>query len=108
MALVSLKAETVLPSDGTVGTLIGRVWRPDVDGPSVVVCRGARARAGWPATVSVGRGAGASADAGGHAAGIAATATSPAASCVRRRRDGGMTIGRFSPGFVERSLGGGP
>jgi fumarylacetoacetate (FAA) hydrolase family protein len=40
MAVVSLKSETVLPSDGTVGTLIGRVWRPDVDGPSVVMCRG--------------------------------------------------------------------
>ncbi len=30
-----------LPVDGTTGTLGGRVWRPDVQGPSVVALRGA-------------------------------------------------------------------
>ena len=29
-----------LPDDGTAGLLAGRVWRPDVDGPSVVAVRG--------------------------------------------------------------------
>ena len=28
-----------LPRDGTAGALAGRVWRPDVDGPSVVAVR---------------------------------------------------------------------
>ena len=28
-----------LPSDGTAGTLVGRAWRPDVAGPSVVAVR---------------------------------------------------------------------
>jgi fumarylacetoacetate (FAA) hydrolase family protein len=28
-----------LPSDGTAGSLAGRVWRPDVEGPSVVAVR---------------------------------------------------------------------
>jgi fumarylacetoacetate (FAA) hydrolase family protein len=28
-----------LPSDGTVGALAGRVWRPDMDGPAVVAIR---------------------------------------------------------------------
>ena len=28
-----------LPKDGIVGTLFGRIWRPDQDGPSVVVAR---------------------------------------------------------------------
>lgn len=31
--------EVTLPSDGTVGALAGRVWRPDVAGPSVVAVR---------------------------------------------------------------------
>jgi fumarylacetoacetate (FAA) hydrolase family protein len=31
--------ETTLPADGTAGTLVGRVWRPDVQGPSVVAVR---------------------------------------------------------------------
>lgn len=31
--------EVTLPSDGTVGALAGRVWRPDVAGPSVVAIR---------------------------------------------------------------------
>ncbi len=29
----------VLPTDGTNGTLVGRVWRPDVEGPAVVAVR---------------------------------------------------------------------
>ena len=28
-----------LPKDGTAGALAGRVWRPDVEGPSVVAVR---------------------------------------------------------------------
>jgi fumarylacetoacetate (FAA) hydrolase family protein len=31
--------EVTLPVDGTAGTLVGRVWRPDVHGPSVVAVR---------------------------------------------------------------------
>ncbi|MCW3476786.1 fumarylacetoacetate hydrolase family protein [Limobrevibacterium gyesilva] len=31
---------SVLPVDGTTGALAGRVWRPDVQGPSVVAIRG--------------------------------------------------------------------
>lgn len=34
-----LTSTATLPSDGDAGTLIGRVWRPDVDGPSVVAIR---------------------------------------------------------------------
>ncbi|MGI5132062.1 fumarylacetoacetate hydrolase family protein [Pseudonocardia sp. CA-107938] len=30
---------TTLPSDGTAGALVGRVWRPEVGGPSVVAVR---------------------------------------------------------------------
>jgi fumarylacetoacetate (FAA) hydrolase family protein len=37
---LTLVPETSLPADGVAGTLIGRVWRPDVDGPSVVVAKG--------------------------------------------------------------------
>jgi fumarylacetoacetate (FAA) hydrolase family protein len=37
---LSLELSRTLPSDGTTGTLVGRVWRPDVEGPSVVVLRG--------------------------------------------------------------------
>jgi len=37
---VQLDALTSLPADGTAGTLAGRVWRPDVNGPSVVALRG--------------------------------------------------------------------
>lgn len=36
---IKLDATSTLPADGTAGTLVGRVWRPDVDGPSVVVIR---------------------------------------------------------------------
>src|SRR2546423_7914741 len=34
-----LDVATTLPSDGTAGTLVGRVWRPDVEGPAVVAIR---------------------------------------------------------------------
>ena len=37
---LSLDVNQTLPADGTAGTLIGRVWRPDADGPSVVAVRG--------------------------------------------------------------------
>ncbi len=36
---LSLKPEDILPSDGYAGTLVGRVWRPDVNGPAVVAVR---------------------------------------------------------------------
>ena len=35
----ALDVEATLPIDGTVGTFVGRVWRPDVQGPSVVAVR---------------------------------------------------------------------
>ncbi|HEY0527071.1 MAG TPA: fumarylacetoacetate hydrolase family protein [Stellaceae bacterium] len=35
----TLTASQILPADGAAGTLVGRVWRPDLDGPSVVVVR---------------------------------------------------------------------
>lgn len=34
-----LTIERALPDDGTAGALVGRVWRPDVGGPSVVAIR---------------------------------------------------------------------
>jgi hypothetical protein len=34
-----LDPTTTLPTDGTSGTLLGRVWRPDVEGPSVIALR---------------------------------------------------------------------
>lgn len=37
--MITLTPETVLPDDGTSGTLVGRVWHPDVDGPAVVAVR---------------------------------------------------------------------
>jgi fumarylacetoacetate (FAA) hydrolase family protein len=37
---LTLDVNRTLPTDGTAGTLIGRVWRPDADGPSVVAVRG--------------------------------------------------------------------
>jgi len=37
MPTVELTAATTLPADGLAGALVGRVWRPDVGGPSVVV-----------------------------------------------------------------------
>lgn len=39
LAALVLDAHTTLPRDGTAGALAGRVWRPDVDGPSVVAIR---------------------------------------------------------------------
>lgn len=36
---LELNADTVLPSDAASATLVGRVWRTDKDGPSVVVVR---------------------------------------------------------------------
>ena len=35
-----LDTHTSLPGDGTLGALAARVWRPDVEGPSVVALRG--------------------------------------------------------------------
>jgi fumarylacetoacetate (FAA) hydrolase family protein len=37
--MITLTANNVLPDDGTSGTLVGRVWRPDVEGPAVVAVR---------------------------------------------------------------------
>ena len=34
--MITLTAKDVLPDDGTSGTLVGRVWRPDAAGPAVV------------------------------------------------------------------------
>ena len=39
MPTVELTAATTLPADGLAGALVGRVWRPDLSGPSVVVAR---------------------------------------------------------------------
>jgi fumarylacetoacetate (FAA) hydrolase family protein len=39
MGPLVLSEETMLPDDGCAGTLAGRVWRPDVDGPSIVAIR---------------------------------------------------------------------
>ncbi|MCP3470929.1 fumarylacetoacetate hydrolase family protein [Bradyrhizobium sp. CCGUVB1N3] len=36
---MTLTARDVLPEDGTRGTLVGRVWLPQVDGPAVVAVR---------------------------------------------------------------------
>jgi fumarylacetoacetate (FAA) hydrolase family protein len=36
---IELDPAGTLPADGAAGTLVGRAWRPDVDGPSVVVVR---------------------------------------------------------------------
>jgi fumarylacetoacetate (FAA) hydrolase family protein len=38
-ATVTLNTEQTLPADGYSGALAGRVWRPDVGGPSVVAVR---------------------------------------------------------------------
>jgi fumarylacetoacetate (FAA) hydrolase family protein len=37
--MITLTANDVLPDDGAKGTLVGRVWRPDVEGPAVVAVR---------------------------------------------------------------------
>jgi fumarylacetoacetate (FAA) hydrolase family protein len=39
MPHLNLSPANTLPHDGTAGSLAGRVWRPDVDGPSVVAIR---------------------------------------------------------------------
>ena len=39
MPTVQLQETTTLPRDGFAGALIGRVWRPEVGGPSVVLAR---------------------------------------------------------------------
>jgi fumarylacetoacetate (FAA) hydrolase family protein len=39
MEPLTLTADTILPDDGLRGALVGRVWRPDVEGPSVVALR---------------------------------------------------------------------
>ena len=39
MTTWNLSEAGTLPADGYAGTLIGRVWRPDVEGPSVVAVR---------------------------------------------------------------------
>ena len=36
---LALEARRFLPDDGYAGTLVGRVWRPEVQGPSVVALR---------------------------------------------------------------------
>lgn len=37
--MITLIAKDMLPEDGTSGTLVGRVWRPEVAGPAVVAVR---------------------------------------------------------------------
>ncbi|WP_449409794.1 fumarylacetoacetate hydrolase family protein [Methylobacterium komagatae] len=39
MDRLTLRAADILPEDGCKGTLVGRIWRPDVSGPSVVAIR---------------------------------------------------------------------
>jgi fumarylacetoacetate (FAA) hydrolase family protein len=39
MTRMQLDAGATLPADGTAGTLVGRAWRPDADGPAVVAVR---------------------------------------------------------------------
>src|SRR3954452_5093015 len=36
---LTLDISATLPTDSTAGTLVGRIWRPDVSGPSVVAIR---------------------------------------------------------------------
>ena len=36
---ISLEARTTLPTDAETATLVGRIWRPDVNGPSIVTLR---------------------------------------------------------------------
>jgi fumarylacetoacetate (FAA) hydrolase family protein len=37
--MITLTAKDVLPDDGTIGTLVGRVWLPQAGGPAVVAIR---------------------------------------------------------------------
>jgi len=39
IAALTLNASETLPADGFAGALAGRVWRPDVEGPSIVAVR---------------------------------------------------------------------
>ena len=39
MSLSDLTATAVLPEDAAAGALVGRIWRPDVEGPAVVAVR---------------------------------------------------------------------
>src|SRR6202021_2764130 len=39
MPKLDLREETTLPADGFAGALAARVWRPEVNGPSVVAIR---------------------------------------------------------------------
>ena len=39
MPKIDLQTQTTLPADVMLGALAGRVWRPDVNGPSVVAIR---------------------------------------------------------------------
>ena len=39
MPMLDLREETTLPADGFAGALAARVWRPEVNGPSVVAIR---------------------------------------------------------------------
>ena len=39
MPRLALTPDTTLPRDAAAATLVGRVWRPDVDGPAVVTVR---------------------------------------------------------------------
>src|SRR3954452_7439807 len=39
MTSTAQNAASALPDDATAGALVGRVWRPDVNGPSVVAVR---------------------------------------------------------------------
>jgi fumarylacetoacetate (FAA) hydrolase family protein len=39
LPIVTLDPSETLPADGYTGTLAGRVWRPEVEGPSVVAIR---------------------------------------------------------------------
>ena len=51
MAAVQLRALETLPADGYSGALAGRVWRPEVEGPSVVAIRASGVfdiTAAWP------------------------------------------------------------
>ena len=38
--MTTLSVKDLLPEDGTKGTLVGRVWLPQVNGPAVVAVRG--------------------------------------------------------------------
>ena len=38
--MLDTSAHAMLPADHNEATLVGRIWRPDVGGPSVVTLRG--------------------------------------------------------------------